>query len=166
MGKQVCSKCEEEKLLDEFFFRNKKTGKRHSQCKKCSREGRKSKEHYEKYKEQYAARNKRRRERLLIENVEQLLKYLNEHPCVDCGETDYLVLEFDHLIREEKEYGISKMMTNYSWDKILKEITKCEVVCSNCHKRRTAKQFGWYKYRVVEEENLAPDSKLKKRNGY
>ena len=27
---------------------------------------------------------------------------------------------------------------------ILTEIGKCEVVCSNDHRRRTAKAFGWY----------------------
>jgi hypothetical protein len=32
----------------------------------------------------------------------------------------------------------------YSWSKILEEIEKCDVRCANCHRRRTAKQLGWY----------------------
>jgi hypothetical protein len=33
-----------------------------------------------------------------------------------------------------------------SWDIIQEEINKCEVVCANCHKRRSAKRMGnWYK---------------------
>lgn len=148
METKICTKCGETKELSDFFYRNKKTGTRHSQCKRCYRNSRNNKEHYEKYKDEYIARSKDRQKRVLKENVDKLLEYLKYHPCVDCGETDPIVLEFDHLIREDKQYCISNMMRDYSWDKILSEITKCEVVCSNCHKRRTAKQFGWYKARV------------------
>lgn len=61
-----------------------------------------------------------------------------------CGETDPVVLDFDHL-RDKKE--------NISWlvchgaklEIITEEIAKCEVRCANCHRRKTAKQFDWYK---------------------
>jgi hypothetical protein len=33
----------------------------------------------------------------------------------------------------------------YSWTSILAEINKCEIRCANCHRRRTALQFGWPK---------------------
>lgn len=73
-----------------------------------------------------------------------MLEYLSDKSCIDCGESDSVVLEFDHL--RDKEMGVSTMMgTGYSWDAILLEIEKCEIVCANCHKRRTAKQFNWYK---------------------
>lgn len=35
---------------------------------------------------------------------------------------------------------------SFSWDEILDEIKKCEVVCANCHRIRTAKQFNWYSW--------------------
>lgn len=47
-----------------------------------------------------------------------------------------MVLEFDHL--RDKFLGISIMINNnYTWDKILKEIDKCEVRCANCHRKKT-----------------------------
>jgi len=146
----ICKKCEIDKSEDDFYFRNKKLNKRRTDCKVCCEQGRNSKEHYEKYKEEYATRNKARKDRLLTENTEKLLEYLKYHPCVDCGESDPVVLEFDHLKREDKEYQISAMMRDYTWGQILGEITKCEVRCANCHKRRTAKQFGWYKLKIIE----------------
>jgi hypothetical protein len=69
-----------------------------------------------------------------------LLEYLRDHPCVDCGESDPLVLEFDHV--GEKSFEIGAGLPDRNWDSILREIAKCEVVCANCHRRRTAQRFG------------------------
>jgi hypothetical protein len=78
--------------------------------------------------------------------------YLGTHPCVDCGETDIVVLDFDH--QGDKTEGISAMITaGKPWPLILAEIERCEVVCSNDHRRRTAKAFGWY--RIALQPSLA-----------
>src|SRR5262245_53319080 len=83
-----------------------------------------------------ATRSRKRPVREFIAN------YLREHPCVDCGETDILVLHFDHC-RGRKVLNISIMVKNqHSLENIKKEITKCDVRCTNCHMRRTAIQFG------------------------
>jgi len=145
MCKKKCTKCGLEKSEEDFFWKSKPKNKRHSQCKDCYREVRKGKEHYKKYKQEYIARAKERKERLVKENRKHLLEYFSEHTCVDCPENDPVVLEFDHLIREDKKMGIAKMMQDYTWSQIIEEIEKCEVVCANCHKRRTAKQFSWWK---------------------
>lgn len=56
--------------------------------------------------------------------------------CVDCGESNHIVLDFDHL--RDKKYNVSRMIHDgFSWKAILKEIQKCEVVCANCHRIRT-----------------------------
>lgn len=69
--------------------------------------------------------------------------YLSENPCIDCGESDPIVLQFDHRDGVEKFNNVSSMRNN-GIKKIQEEIDKCEVRCANCHARRTAKQFGWY----------------------
>jgi hypothetical protein len=61
---------------------------------------------------------------------------------VDCGETDPVVLEFDH-VRGEKKGEIAMMVRVDGWDKIVEEMAKCELRCANCHRRKTAKQLGW-----------------------
>lgn len=61
-------------------------------------------------------------------------EYLKGHPCVDCGNDNLVVLDFDH-VREEKLANISKMVsTGRSLSSLLREIEKCEVRCSNCHR--------------------------------
>ena len=66
--------------------------------------------------------------------------YLQEHPCVDCGEDDIRVLEFDHIDPSQKEFGISRGIADGRGLKSIKaEVEKCEVRCCNCHRIRTMK---------------------------
>jgi hypothetical protein len=61
---------------------------------------------------------------------------MKSEPCTDCGQIfDPVCMDFDHL--RDKEFNISHMVRNNSWDKILAELAKCELVCSNCHRLRT-----------------------------
>jgi hypothetical protein len=46
------------------------------------------------------------------------------------------VLEFDHL--RDKRFSIGQDISRRSWRSILAEMEKCEVVCANCRRRRTA----------------------------
>jgi hypothetical protein len=77
-------------------------------------------------------------------NAQHLWDYLLTHPCVDCGEVDPVVLEFDH-VRGEKVAALSDMAKRqFSLAKLDAEIAKCEVRCANCHKRKTAREQGWH----------------------
>lgn len=67
----------------------------------------------------------------------KLLQYLSGKYCADCKNTNIIVFEFDH-VRGDKRDDISKMMKNGSWAKIEDELKKCDVVCANCHRIRTA----------------------------
>lgn len=62
--------------------------------------------------------------------------------CKDCGykNTEWVqVFDFDHLDRTQKIGDISSMCANAGWNRIEQELKKCEMVCSNCHRIRTAK---------------------------
>lgn len=100
----------------------------------------------DKQKAKKRQKNKRREYKVKRRNVVRnlLFKYLKNNPCVDCGEMDFALLQFDH-IKGNKVANISRMVQQgLSWGVILNEIEKCEVVCANCHHRRTAKQQKWY----------------------
>jgi hypothetical protein len=62
---------------------------------------------------------------------------------VDCGEDDIVVLQFDH--QGDKTANVARLMTMASITAIAAEIAKCQVVCANCHTRRTAATFGWWR---------------------
>lgn len=63
-----------------------------------------------------------------------ILDYKQKQGCVQCSENHPSCLEFHHLNVNEKKSSISKMVHNdYPWEKILKEIAKCIVLCKNCH---------------------------------
>ena len=74
------------------------------------------------------------------QNFTLMIEYLREHPCCDCGEEDPVVLDFDHLPGRGKRFEIARAVnaSTRAWSTILQEIAKCEVVCANCHRRRTA----------------------------
>lgn len=139
-----CSKCKNTKPIVEFFWKNQVKNRRHSQCKECYRASRNPKEHYLKYRDEYLARANNRRYAKMTENRLNLLEYFKTHHCIVCGESNPIVLDFDHRDHKEKEYNISKMIATYNWNTILLEIEKCDVLCSNCHRIRTSKQFGWW----------------------
>lgn len=67
--------------------------------------------------------------------------YLQQHPCVDCGEDDIRVLEFDHIDPSQKDFTISRGVADGRGLKSIKaEVEKCEVRCCNCHRLRTILQ--------------------------
>lgn len=83
------------------------------------------------------------------------IAYLLDHPCVDCGEADPMVLDFDHLEPAFKRYSMSRLLSGTTSGVSLKmvkvEIDKCVVRCANCHRRRTAQQFGSWKTKLLTE---------------
>ena len=107
----------------------------------------------------YYAKNKQKHIKVVNDARNEVrrdvFEYLLDHPCVDCGEPDPVFLDFDHIeSKGAKIAPITKMISNgYCWENILLEIAKCEVRCSNCHRRATAKRnknsshylrFKWY----------------------
>ena len=61
-------------------------------------------------------------------------------PCVDCGEEDIRLLEFDHIDRSEKKFCVSQAR---SLMQLQTEAEKCEMRCGICHRRRTKQQLKY-----------------------
>lgn len=79
------------------------------------------------------------------ENRKNLYHYLIEHPCVNCGNTNIICLEFDH-VRGQKVNSISRLLSNCaSWRTVETELSKCEVRCANCHRIKTGERGGFWR---------------------
>jgi hypothetical protein len=145
---KICTKCLLDKPESDFYFKDKRTGRLHAQCKDCYSLHRRTyyAAHYEKYKTEYLKRAKARRLAIRTDIQQRMLKYLSDKACEICGEADVRVLEFDHLDPAEKRFSISQgRRLGFKWEEISKEIESCRILCANCHKRHTAKQYNWYK---------------------
>jgi hypothetical protein len=141
-----CGSCGANKPVEEFAWRRKAKGQRDNYCRPCRAVYKKA--HYAANRRRYIESARQRREATQAERVEYLVAYLREHPCVDCGEGDPVVLEFDHL--RDKEFGIGNGFRDRNWQSVLDEMAKCEVVCANCHRRRTAKRGGFARAVVAQ----------------
>jgi hypothetical protein len=98
-----------------------------------------SKRHYLANKRKYLERNKKYR--LQISNFVKEIK--EQTPCVDCSNNyPYYVMDFDHLEGRAKKNIISVLAATGRIGALKKEIEKCEVVCSNCHRKRTHKRLS------------------------
>jgi hypothetical protein len=93
--------------------------------------------HYEKNKDKIKDRSRRRNINQRNKNKDFVARVKRMSRCLDCGEGNPVVLDFDH-VRGEKRANISDMVRwSYSLETIKKEIRKCEVRCSNCHRKKT-----------------------------
>lgn len=138
----ICTKCKVDQPNTNYDFRNKSKNIRHKRCRNCCRqEWNLNYRKNPKVKEDAVVRNNLRRDRHRL----KVLQYLIEHPCIDCGEKDPVVLQFDHRQPSIKVNSVSRMIYDCSWSSISQEIAKCDVRCANCHTRRTAKQFNWFR---------------------
>lgn len=126
--KRICGSCKEEKNLSDF-----RKDKNHSSgygfyCKLCARNY--GSAYYAKYKSQVDERNRQRR-KIAKEYIQNLKR---ETGCICCGEKDDCCLDLHHLDPHTKERTVS-MMLSWTLEAIQKEIAKCVVICSNCHRK-------------------------------
>jgi hypothetical protein len=148
-----CYDCGSVKPITEFAFANKAKGTRQGRCRKCHAAYRRR--HYLRNRDTYIRQEVARIKRYREENRPKIRGYLRAHPCIDCGETNIVVLDFDHRDPKTKAHNVVVLSMNKPWTRVLAEIVKCDVRCANCHRRRTARQFGW---RKVEDLRLPEPS--------
>jgi len=104
-------------------------------CRECFRSY--FRERGQLHRDQCAA-GKKRRVALAIDFIDE---YLSASGCRDCGLRDADVLEFDHVGKKKGEIS-HLVFTGPSVRSLLAEMARCEVVCANCHRRRTARRAG------------------------
>lgn len=95
-------------------------------------------------------RQKANKERAREKARGYIAEYFATHSCTDCGESDPIILTFDHLPdRDKKRADISLMVRDgLGLEAIKAEIEKCEVVCFNCQSIRTQQRAGHYRWRM------------------
>ena len=124
------------------------TGRQATRCLACVAAA--SRAHYKRSRDEYL-RRARNRLPWINPNAGYRVEYLATHPCVDCGEADPLLLDFDHRPGEKKVDDVSRLVSRHSWAVALAEIANCDVRCVSCHRRKTARDFGW---RRLGEESM------------
>lgn len=127
-----CIKCKKNKSIKQYL-------KGKNACKLCRSKYLKkwkikNREKYNAYSRKYTLRGNK-----------FIINYLKTHPCVDCGNSDIRVLEFDH-VRGSKRLEVYALK-RYPLIVIEREIAKCEVRCANCHVIKTGIEQGWYRCR-------------------
>lgn len=134
-----CHICDTTKPRSEF---NKQTAKKdglQTRCRQCQADHSRNyfKEHPERLVSLTALKDARR-----LAGQAYVRDHLQSHPCVDCGENDWVILEFDH-VRGKKRLEVAILVgSGYSLGAIKDEVAKCEVRCSNCHRRITYQRAG------------------------
>jgi hypothetical protein len=137
-----CVHCKQFKPLESFAFSNKILKTRQKHCRECMSYFHK-KNYAKKSEDEKKEAYQRNRDRVQKAR-EYVWDYLSTHACVDCGETDSRVLEFDH-IKGKKVNTISRLVSDgYSIERIQSEIDKTVVRCANCHRKKTHTERGWF----------------------
>lgn len=137
--------------MDAFHRNRHRQDGRQNQCKSC-----KSNTDKEDYK-----RNNRKDEAYARRAAQvaalraYVMDYLAAHPCVDCGNGDWRVLEFDH-VRGVKRLAVAEMIQRgYALATVVSEIAKCDIRCANCHRIRTRETL-WGVDKLVKSPGSDP----------
>lgn len=135
-----CFKCKQEKDCLEFSKDRSRKDGYDPCCKSCKNLYLKSRY----YKDTSVKERSALLHRSYVErNRGYVYALLQQSKCVDCGDSRWQVLEFGH-VRGAKRLGISEMIRcGHSLDVLEEEIDKCDVRCANCHRLKTAQQFGF-----------------------
>jgi hypothetical protein len=157
MSSKICKDCGKEKDISEFPIHNKKLGTYRCKCSECYSAYRRLNRinNIEQYKETNKKSYTKNKKSIISKvclyqnnNKDKVKKWAKKHKeksrknfidfksklfCSECGENHISCLEFHHKNPKEKEYAVSKLYN--SPIKLKKEINKCIVLCSNCHRK-------------------------------
>ncbi len=138
MNLKICSKCGKRIALKNFYLRKSglRSGSYYEKCKDCMKSrGR-----------LYYHQNRKRQLKLAIlrrnkyrDIMRVYINKIKDVPCMDCGNKfPPCAMDFDHRVKKDKEIDVGRMINGgWSKEKVDKEVKKCDIVCSNCHRIRT-----------------------------
>ncbi len=127
-----CTYCKLEKPKTEFSKNATRKDGIQNICKECSK-----RRLIEAHKKSYSNRKHIIKENRK-EEIERNKQIVAEHKlggCKFCSEKDPVTLDFHHVNPKEKDLSISVIIHRYTTNKLVKEIEKCIVLCSNCHRK-------------------------------
>lgn len=127
---KTCSNCKLSKSSEKF---SKKRNKLQPWCKECNNS--RSKQYYSDNKISHKKTILERKRKTIAENQYKINKIKRMIGCICCcNESEPICLDFHHL--GDKDERISVAIRNcWSWDRLVREIKKCILVCSNCHRK-------------------------------
>jgi hypothetical protein len=117
MEMKTCVTCNTEKPIESFYNRSGRKNKTHSMCKMCF--------------------NSYCTDRWIKKKIDAIV--YKGSKCIDCNlqypNEPYVIFDFHHLDPQQKDFDWSKLrlMSN---QKIIIELDKCDLLCSNCHRKR------------------------------
>lgn len=149
MSRKKCGICLITKSKNQFNKRNDSLGIKYL-CRKC--ELVKSVKYNKEHRKRLNILNRKRKE-----NIKKWVnRYLKNKPCLDCKIKYHpYCMDFDHVDGRNKTRTIATLVGDgYSKSRILKEISKCDLICANCHRLRTFKRGWnrWKKRKIVKYE--------------
>ena len=135
---KYCTGCDQDLLDDQFAKNSKKTSGLQTYCRTCKK----------KMDAAYYQNNREAQRGRINANIEKLkalvMEYKQSRGCKYCSENDYVALDFHHRDGNDKESNISRMVADGLSKKLMTEIAKCDIVCSNCHRKLHAgRKLTW-----------------------
>ncbi|MCW3039380.1 MAG: hypothetical protein JWM31_1285 [Solirubrobacterales bacterium] len=145
-----CPRCERTQAVEHF---NRSGAGRCAWCRSC-------------YRDYHRGRRPERqavRARQLARGRAHVSEVLAGAACADCGTRDTVVMEFDHL--DGKVESVARLLGGGANPARLDaEIARCEIVCVNCHRRRTATRGGHRRGAERWWETTPPAGRARARN--
>lgn len=131
-----CTKCGDEKTLDDFPWKSKTNNIKNNMCKVCYRE------YGNKYYKQVDREKQINRATANVKKVvDQYRDWKSQQHCLVCGEDSPECLDLHHLDPSVKDLNPSAAKF-YGRKKLNEEIKKCVIVCANCHRKIHSKRIN------------------------
>lgn len=132
MKTKTCNNCHSEKPLSEFNSKKNSKDGLQPWCRECNKQ--RSRQYYADNRESHKKTILKRKHENYRKIRDRILEFKKSNPCLVCGEKEPICLDFHHV--EKKKVRIAAIAsTNCSLDTVEKEIKKCVILCSNCHRK-------------------------------